>query len=128
MKIKIGDLEGFTYAVNLFCKLPLPRAISSRITDFVVKQLDDENKIVTRERIAICEKYTDRDDSGNPIILANNEYSIVKSRNEFNAEINEYFNQEIEFVFDPVKESDLGPNDKIAPEVLIILKKVGFLI
>lgn len=128
MKIKLGQFEMLNYALAGLCRLDLPRPASHKIADFIVKQFEDENSIFTKERIKICEKYADRDESGNIIYLSTGKnYQIITQKAEWDKEIAEYFEKEIEFDFIPMIESDLG-NDKIKPEILIILKKCGFLI
>jgi hypothetical protein len=128
MKVKLGQFEMLNYALAVLCRIDLPRPTSHNIADFIVKQFEDENEIFTKERIKICEKYADRDESGNIIYLAGgNNYQIITLKVEWDKEIKEYFEKEIEFDFVPMTEAELG-NDKIKPEILIILKKCGFLI
>lgn len=127
MLVKYELFEPFNYALMELCKVKdLPRIISNKITDFMLKQWEVEYNIFTKERIKICEIYCDRDESGNPIV-ENKNYKFVAKATEYNTEMQAFLAIEKDVTWEAINEAETG-KDPIPTTVLIILKKIGFVV
>jgi hypothetical protein len=126
VKIKLSQLEVLDIVFSELIKKDISFDLSFRIADFI-PILVEKIKTFSKERIKLCEKYSVKDEEGNPVIKNNRQEYEIEDNIEFGKMTDLLFNMEIDLDFIPFKKNDFKLI-QIKPEYLISLRELGFLI
>lgn len=122
MLVKLGDIKGLLDGLSQLTSQKLPIRLSYKISK-LIKQLMGEYKDFEEARITICQKYCNRDEKGNPIMI-NNTFTFNENINLIN-EMNELLNIDLNIDFSPLLLSELEENNiKLSPQELTGLDKI----
>lgn len=124
MKIKLGEIKTIIEGMQEIAEKNMPATFSYWITK-TIPILINEFKTVEKSRNDLCLRHCNKDDEGKPITKKddNNQdvYDIINMI-DFNKELSELMNEEIEVKFTPITIDRLS-NVDISPITLIKLNK-----
>ena len=124
MKIKLGELKNIIEGMQDIANKDMPATFSYWITK-TIPVLIKEHQDVEKSRNDLCMKYCKKDDEGNPVTKKDeheNDVYDIENMDEFNEELVELMNVEIEIKFTPIL-IDRLENIDISPVTLIKLNK-----
>lgn len=120
IKVKNGELQNIHAGLSEIADKELPVKTSYWVSKIIIK-IETELRILEKQRIAILKKHSEKDDSGNPIIV-NDNYKIADITN-FYKDINDLMSIEIDIGYDQLMLSAFeGIN--IKPVTLMQLNKI----
>lgn len=118
-KIKLGNLKSILDNMDKLTEVSLPIKISYNISKLVANLVSEYN-IFEENRMKLIQRYAKKDDKGEVITDSNNVVEIENNNiKDFNNEINELLNIEIDIKFKKISVSELSKsNVNIPPKVL----------
>lgn len=120
-KIKLGELKNIVDSFNILLDKELPIKTSYRLSK-LIKPIFVEYQTFEESRIKIITKYGEKDKNNELIMSENGSVNIDKNKIiEFNKELAELCDLEIEISFDKFKLSDFS-DINIAPKILVVLQ------
>lgn len=122
MILKLGEIPDLIKSMNNLIDKELPIKIAYKLKKMYQK-LESEARIYEENRIKLLDKYGKKDDKGE-FIVENNKIIIPDDRKEdFLKEFEELQEIEVEFDFEPIKETEIK-DLKISASDLMNLDKV----
>ncbi len=102
--IKLGNVKPVMDIMNLMMGSKLPVSTAYNVSKLARKLLQ-ELKHYDELRVRICEKYCDKDENGKPAkekTEAGEVYKFTENKTEFDKEMSELFDQDVEFDVRPL--------------------------
>ena len=105
MNIKLGNLTNTVNALGVIAEQKTSALFAWKLSKRV-KVLADEAKAFETARIALCEKYADKDEEGKAVIV-DDKFVGVDGNQEFMKELTDLANADVEFDIKPFDISEL---------------------
>jgi len=124
MKIKLGEIQSILEGMTDIATKAMPATFSYWITK-TLPILGKEFQTVEKSRNDLCMKYCKKDDASKPLLKkdeAGKDVYDIENLQDFNKELSELMNEEIEIKFTPILIDRLS-NIDISPVTLMKLNK-----
>jgi len=105
MKIKIGVIRETLQAVGKLLEEGVSANNYFKVKKLFAKMVEDA-KLFEETRLNMCKKYSEKDKDGNPV-MENGNFKIANIE-QFNKEMQELINNEVEYEFEPIPISEAG--------------------
>ena len=120
LSVKIEKLEMISKGLEALIELDIKAKTIWNITRFL-KSIVNEKETLDKERVKLCEKYANKDETGEFILVENAYQMTDENRTAFENEFKELLEQEIEFEYKPISIEDLP---ELKPVVLILIEEL----
>jgi hypothetical protein len=131
MKFKVMEINVARAGLQEVLKAKLPTKVAFRLIR-IARVLDDVLKDVESSRALIVDKFTQKDEDGNPVHPKDEkgaeqpEQVVLTDHKAYLEELTELLENEVDLEFDPIKEEDLSDIESVSGEAL--LKMFGVVI